>query len=130
MCEKMTKTCFTGPKNVRALKKRTKCSHKGENGSVLIIAGSKQFHGAEILAAKTASLFADLVFVLTEKENLVIAKKATPLIIASELNKKNLEKFLKKADSVLIGPGLSVNTKNKRLINYAVKKYQGKKRYL
>ncbi|MCX6802245.1 MAG: NAD(P)H-hydrate dehydratase [Candidatus Diapherotrites archaeon] len=121
------KATFTGKENIRALAKRNPCSHKGENGSVLIIAGSKKYHGAEIFAAKAASLFADLVFVLTEKENLPHAKNATPLIIADEFSKKSLLEFGKKADSILIGPGLSENKKNKQLINFALKKFSGKK---
>ena len=118
---------FTSAKDVKSLARRKTRSHKGDNGSVLVIAGSKQFHGAEILAARAASLFADLVFVLTEKENVPFAKNATPLIIVSELNKKSLNEFAEKSDSILIGPGLSVNARNKRLINDAVKEHKGKK---
>jgi NAD(P)H-hydrate epimerase len=121
------KAAFTGKKNIRALAKRNPRSHKGENGSVLVIAGSKKYHGAEIFAAKAASLFADLVFVLTEKENLSYAKHATPLIIADVFSKKTLLDFGKKADCLLIGPGLSENKQNKQLINFALKKFPDKK---
>ncbi|MFH1234681.1 MAG: NAD(P)H-hydrate dehydratase, partial [Candidatus Diapherotrites archaeon] len=109
------------------LAKRKQSSHKGENGSVLVIAGSRKYHGAEILAAKAASLFSDLVFVLTEKENIPFAKNSTPLIIVGEFRKKSLFEFGKKADSILIGPGLSETKPNKSLINFALKKFKGKK---
>jgi len=118
---------LTSAGDVKSLRERKQGSHKGDNGTVLVIAGSKQYHGAEILAAKAASLFADLVFVLTEKENVPYAKSATPLIIVSEFTKKNLEEFAEKSDSILIGPGLSANKKNKYLINLAVKEFPKKK---
>lgn len=118
---------FTGPGNVKFLKKRKKESHKGENGRVLVVGGSKKYHGAEIFAAKAASLFSDLVFVLTEKENIPIAKKATPNIIVSEFSKQNLSESVKKAESVLIGPGLSESEQNSELINHALKKFPEKR---
>lgn len=118
---------FTGPGNVKFLEKRRKDSHKGENGGILVIAGSKKYHGAGIFAARAASLFADLVFVLTEKENIPFVKKATPSIIVSELNKKNLTEFIERTDSILVGPGLSESKRNRELINYALKKFSEKK---
>jgi len=115
------------PAVVKSLAPRKLDSHKGENGSVLIIAGSRKYHGAEILAARAASLFADLVFVLTERENIPFAKNATPLIIVSEFDKKNLCKLAKRVDSILVGPGLSESKENKNLVNYALQKFKGKK---
>jgi len=112
---------------VKSLAPRKPDSHKGENGSVLIIAGSKKYHGAEIFAARAASLFADLVFVMTERENIPFAKNATPLIIVSEFNKRNLNRLAERVDSILLGPGLSQTEKNRQLINYALKKFRGKK---
>jgi len=121
------KAIKTTKKLVCSLAKRKFNSKKGDNGSVLIIAGSKQFHGAEILAAKAASFFSDLVFVLTEKENISIAKKATPVIIVSELSKSNIKKFITQSDAILIGPGLSINSKNKKSINSTIKNFPNKK---
>jgi len=118
---------FAGPGNVKFLSTRSAYSHKGENGNVLVIAGSKKFHGASIFAAKAASLFADLVFVLTEKENIPFVKRAGPEFIVSEFTKKNAFELMKKADSVLIGPGLSVSKKNRALVNSLLKKFPKKK---
>ncbi|MEM4707049.1 MAG: hypothetical protein QXL47_00375 [Candidatus Anstonellales archaeon] len=39
-----------------------KNSHKGENGKLLIIAGSKQYHGSAVLAIQAAKRFVDLVY--------------------------------------------------------------------
>jgi len=111
---------------IRKLFKPKKESHKGENGIITIIAGSKQWHGASILAALAASYFVDLIYFLTEKENIPFVKKKSPLFIVSEFNKKNF-KWLKKSDSILIGPGLSLNKKNKKLIAFILKKFKDKK---
>ncbi|MCD6247824.1 MAG: NAD(P)H-hydrate dehydratase [Candidatus Diapherotrites archaeon] len=118
---------FTGPGNVKFLKKRNPESHKGENGVVLIVAGSNQYHGASIFAGKAASLFTDLIYFLTEKENIAYVKKASPEFIVSEISLKNFEKLAQKADSILIGPGLSISAKNKRILSYALKNFSEKK---
>ena len=83
--------------------------------------GSKQYHGAAVFAAKTASLFVDLIYVLSEKENLPILKKASLEFIVSELTLKNARKFAEKADSILIAPGLDANNEDKKIINYLLK---------
>ncbi len=118
---------FTGPGNVKFLNKRNNNSHKGENGQVLIIGGSKKYHGAIIFASKAASLFADLVNVLTVKENVSIVKKASASLIVTELNLKNVLKQAKKANSVLIGPGLEENALSKKIINFLLKNFSEKK---
>lgn len=118
---------FTGPGNVKFLQKRNPKSHKGENGIVLIVAGSKQYHGASIYAGKAASLFADLVYFLTEKENIPYIKKASPEFIVSEISLKNFEKLAHKSDAILIGPGLSTTQRNKRVLAYALRNFIDKK---
>jgi ADP-dependent NAD(P)H-hydrate dehydratase / NAD(P)H-hydrate epimerase len=42
---------FTGPGDLLRLKKRKKDSHKGQNGNILVIGGSKDYSGAPALAA-------------------------------------------------------------------------------
>ncbi len=118
---------FAGPGNVKFLRERKAKSHKGENGSILVIAGSRKFHGAAVFAAKAASLFSDLVYVLTEKENIPALKKAGAEFIVSELNKKNAREFAQKADAVLVGPGLAVNKKNRALLGWLLKEFPRKK---
>lgn len=118
---------FTGPGNVKFLNLRRRESHKGENGIVLIIAGSKQYHGAAIFSGRAASLFADLVFFLTEKENIQYVKNASPEFIVSELSKKNVEKFGALAEAILIGPGLLRSEKNKKMLEFIMKRFRNKK---
>lgn len=45
---------FTGPGDLLRLKNREKTSHKGQNGRVLIIGGSKDYSGAPAIAAISA----------------------------------------------------------------------------
>jgi len=118
---------FAGPGNVKFLKARKPQSHKGQNGIALIIAGSKQYHGASIFAGKACSLFADLIFFLTEKENIPYVKKASPEFIVSELTLKNLKEFAVKANAILIGPGLSVSLRNARMLKFALKQFKDKR---
>ena len=74
-----------GPGHVKFLKRRDEKSHKGENGTVLIIAGSKQYHGAAIFAGLAASKIVDLIYFATPKENLSYVKKASPEFIVNEI---------------------------------------------
>ncbi|MDD5162630.1 MAG: NAD(P)H-hydrate dehydratase [Candidatus ainarchaeum sp.] len=121
-CSKITKSIF------KKLKKRSPKSHKCQNGLVLIIAGSKQYQGSLVFSAKTASRLADLIFACTAKENIPIIKKISPELIVHPM--KDSLKLAEKADSILIGPGLEKNQKNKLLIKKILKKFWNKKTIL
>jgi hydroxyethylthiazole kinase-like uncharacterized protein yjeF len=81
-------------------------SHKRDNGSLLIIAGSKQYHGALLYAVQAASRIVDLIHVLTTKENQNLIKKlkgqTAEFIPQFKFDIKNI-------DAVLVGPGLGVS---------------------
>ena len=79
-------------------------SHKGENGKVLIIAGSKLFHAAAIWPAEIASKIADMVFFSSVDENnaLVKGKFRNGIVVPRE----KLSDYIDEADAILIGPGL------------------------
>ena len=90
-------------------------SHKGQNGVVLIIGGSKTYHGAPILAALGAARFCDLVyFSSTSENNLLLGKmkSATPNIIC--VSGKAAEKAFAHASCILIGNGMDVDAKTRR----------------
>jgi hydroxyethylthiazole kinase-like uncharacterized protein yjeF len=94
-----------------------KDSHKGENGKLLIIAGSRQYHGAAMLAALGARRFCDLVFHYPADKDpgLRFAMKTIPeVIVVNDL------KMLGKMDCVLFGNGIG-NAK------FDLKKLRGKK---
>ncbi len=110
-----------GPCDVRSLRARKKGSHKGENGRLLILAGSKDYHGSLILSVLAAMRFVDLVYAHSTDENLrLIArlKQATPNVIV--VRKEKLGEFEKKADAYLIGPGWEESPGNRRLLMRAI----------
>lgn len=90
------------------LPERPPDSNKGTFGSVLIIAGSKNFPGAAALACLScARSGAGLVTLATVSE---VYKVVVPKIpFATFLNFSEIDSNLEKYDAVLIGPGLGIN---------------------
>ncbi|RME52569.1 NAD(P)H-hydrate dehydratase [Candidatus Woesearchaeota archaeon] len=99
--------------------KRNPRSHKGDNGTVLVIGGSDTYTGAPILAA-TAALRAgaDKVILAAPRSVAIAANTYTPDLITIKLpgNKLStthlplLKKAAQEADIVLIGNGAGSNT--------------------
>lgn len=106
-----------------------KKSHKGDNGIITIIAGSKQYHGSALLAIKIAAKIVDLVYFYSTAENQDLVKKlkSGSCEFINITKKASLQTSLKKSDAILIGPGLEINKKNKNLINKLLKKFKNKK---
>jgi hydroxyethylthiazole kinase-like uncharacterized protein yjeF len=105
-----------------------KNSRKGKNGILLIIGGSKKYHGAPWYAIEIASKIVDLIYYYTVPENINLMqeiKTKSPAFIT--VGKKELAETIKKSDAVLIGPGWGVTRKNKKLINSLLKKNIGKR---
>lgn len=115
---------------IRQLYSPPESSHKGQNGVLTVIGGSKKYHGAPLLAIKAASRFVDLLYFYSpEKENggllhYLKAHKCTFIAIDG----KELDKTIEKSDCVLIGNGLEINKVNERLVNSILNKYNKKKR--
>jgi NAD(P)H-hydrate epimerase len=88
---------------VKSLKIPGKKSRKGDNGRLLIIGGSKKYHGAPILAILGARRFCDLVYFLPgqKDQRLINAAKTIPEVIVID----KLEEA-KDIDCVLFGCGL------------------------
>ncbi|MBI2593217.1 NAD(P)H-hydrate dehydratase, partial [Candidatus Daviesbacteria bacterium] len=91
-------------------------ANKGTFGSVLIIAGSKNFPGAAILSVLAcARVGAGLVSLATSEK---VYKVIVPKIpFATFLDFSEIEKNLGKYDCVLIGPGLG-GSHESRIMNY------------
>lgn len=106
-----------------------KNSHKGDNGVITIIAGSKQYHGSALLAIKIASKIVDLVYFYSTKENQALLQrlKSGSCEFINITKKASLQTSLEKSNAILIGPGMEINIKNKNLINKLLKKYKNKK---
>lgn len=81
-----------------------KDSHKGENGKLLIIGGSRQYHGAPMFSILAARRFVDLVYFYPgEKDpHLISAVKTIPeAMVVYDLE------LIEKMDCVLFGIGLA-----------------------
>ncbi len=91
-------------------------SHKGQNGRVLIVGGSIEYHGAPMLAALGAlNSGSDLVYLFVPECNFDVCRSMCPDFIVRKfkgdfLNVEAVTEIVKfgkkKADSVVIGPGL------------------------
>lgn len=89
---------------INSLYTPSKYSHKGENGKLLVIGGSKDYHGAPMFSILAARRFVDLIYFYPPAKDpkLIRAVKTIPEPIVVY----NLEK-IKKVDCVLFGIGLS-----------------------
>ena len=111
--------------------KRSDKSHKGNNGKILIVGGSKDYHGAPAIAGMAAiGAGADLVYVACpESASSAIKSNCPDLIVKSLdgdiLSLKHLDEILKFAgdmDAVLIGPGAGIDEDTAKLFNVLVAK--------
>ena len=103
-------------------------SHKGENGRMLVIAGSEKFHGALILAVQAASRVVDVIYIYSTEENCELIKKMKSQIASFiTVMDGELWETAKKADAILIGPGLAEVQENVDLTRDMLKKYPKKK---
>jgi NAD(P)H-hydrate epimerase len=103
-------------------------SHKGQNGRLLIIAGSKTYHGASILPLKVASRIVDLVYYSSVLENNEIVRKMkSELLDFIVVPRERLDEFIKKIDCIMIGPGMEETKETGKLTENLLKKYPHKK---
>ena len=113
------------------LKNRDSSSHKGNNGRLLVIGGSKDYSGAPAIAGMAAiGAGADLVYVASPQNAAEAIKSTSPdLIVKSlegdKLSLKHSDEILSlvdNVDSVLIGPGAGIDEDTSKLFNILVTK--------
>lgn len=109
-------------KDIKSLPERSQDSHKGTFGKVLVIAGSKECQGAAVLCAKSAlKSGSGMVKVLTHQNNRNVLACALPEALIATYDEcidvTFCEELLEWADSVVIGPGIGVDTLSKELMN-------------
>ncbi len=89
-----------------------KSSHKGQNGRLLIIGGSKLFHAASLWSLKVASRIVDLVhYSSVEENNAIVQKLKEEFRDGIVVPRRDLELYIEEDDCILIGPGM-VRTEN------------------
>jgi len=113
-------------------------SHKGDNGSLLIIGGGP-YVGAPALSGMAAlRTGADLVFIATPKNCWQAVASYSPNLIVKSLNSDFLnqkdidiiKELIYRSDAVLIGPGLGTKKETKEAIIEIIEYVIGKKKPL
>ena len=110
-------------------------SHKGQNGKLLIIGGSKLFHAASLWSLEVASRIVDMVFYSSiEENNNLVNKLKEEFRNGIIVPRSKIENYIKEADCILIGPGLpreegveAGDDDTRELTERLLKKYPDKK---
>jgi len=116
------------PAILQNLYKPLSTSHKGQNGRLLVIAGSHRYHGSLLLAIKVVSRIVDLVYVLVDDFNRKLIddlKKESSVFIP--VAKNDLGECVERVDALLIGPGLDGDRNITKILKKILKKYYDKK---
>ncbi|CAM1667743.1 NAD(P)H-hydrate dehydratase [Streptococcus mitis] len=97
---------------------RSRTSHKGDYGRLLLLGGTYPYGGAIIMAAlATVKSGAGLVTVGTDRENIPALHSHLPEAMAFSLQDQQLLKEqLEKAEIILLGPGLGDNAFGEDLV--------------
>ena len=105
-------------------------SHKGENGRILVIGGSKLFHAASFWAAAAASKIVDMVhFSSPEMENNELMRRRAKekfwegIVVPWE----EVEHYINEDDAILIGPGMERGENTKRIVDELLTRFPNKK---
>ncbi len=118
---------LVGPGDAKFALRKKKGKHKGQNGKLLIIGGSKDYFGAPYLASKAASYIVDLVYLAMPEYS--TGRMGDPDIILRPVEGENftpehlngLLELASKANAVVIGPGMGLNEKTKAFVLEFVK---------
>ena len=112
-------------------KNRDSSSHKGNNGRLLIVGGSKDYSGAPAIAGMAAiGAGADLVYVASPGNAAEAIKSTSPDLIVKSLDGNKLSlghaqeiiELSQNVDAVLIGPGSGIDEETSKLFNVLVTK--------
>ncbi len=94
-------------KTLSKIYKPSLTSHKGQNGKLMIIGGSKLFHAASLWSLKVASRIVDMVFYSSVPENnRIIQKEKEEFRDGIIIPRGKIDNYINEADCILIGPGL------------------------
>lgn len=123
------------PQDLKKLYVPLSGSTKGENGKLMIIAGSVLFHAASLWPLEVASKIVDMVYFSSViANNEIVQKDKESFRNGIVVMRKNLEKYVAEADCILIGPGLPRDSglengdeNTKQLTEGLVSKYPKKK---
>lgn len=120
---------FLGKGDLLRLKKREIASHKGNNGTVLVVGGSNDYSGAPTLAGLSAfKSGVDLVYVACPESVAPTIRSYSPDLIVNTLSHDfivddDVDKIIElsnKADSVVIGCGMGRDNETALAVNEIV----------
>ena len=129
---------YIGPGQVKALQVRSDAvkkirlnqgQHKGQNGVLTVIGGSRKYHGAPLYAIEAAAPFVDLIYFFSprmQNRQLLRMKSRSNAFITLD-RQNDLEKAVEKSDCILVGNGLEKNPANKKLVNALLRKFPNKR---
>lgn len=117
---------YVGPGDLLRLPKRYEKSHKGQNGRVLVIGGSKDYSGAPALAALAAlAVGVDISMVACPEivssqirsysPDLIVKSLPSDVILPSDVD--YILKLTERADTVVIGCGIGIEKGTKLAVN-------------
>ncbi len=120
---------YAGPGDLLRLHKRDQNSHKGQNGRVMVIGGSKDYSGAPALAALAAlGAGADISIVTCPKivasnirsfsPDLMVKSLPYDVILPSDVD--NILKLAENVDSVVMGCGIGTEDGTKVAVNQII----------
>ena len=118
------------PEIIKRLYQPAADSHKGQNGRLLVIGGSKLFHTSIFWAAEVASKMVDLVHFTSpanENNELVRQKIKSGFWEGIVVDWGQVDDYIREDDSVLIGPGMERGKMTRQIINDLLTKYPDKR---
>ena len=102
-------------------------SHKGQNGRLLIIGGSKLFHAASLWSLTVASRIVDLVhYCSVEENNKIVHELKKEFRNGIVVSRTDVDEYIAEDDVILIGPGMTRDEETKTLTDRLLKKYPAK----
>ena len=117
-----------GLAEIKALYQVPVKSHKGQNGKLTIIGGSRLFHGASLWALKVASRIVDMVYYSSIPENNKLTESLKSKIYDFiAVPREEIRDYLEESDAVLIGPGLMREKETKTLTEKLIKEFSQKR---
>ena len=105
-------------------------SHKGQNGKLLVIGGSKLLHTSIFWAADIASRIVDIVHFSSpanENNQVVRTKIKQNFWTGIVVDWTDVEAYIQEDDAILIGPGMTRTDETALIVDFLLKKYPTKK---
>lgn len=113
---------------LKQLRVANPASHKGQNGRILVLAGSKKYHGSLLLSMQAAARIVDMVYVHSVEQNLnLIQQLRSEMATFIAIGKSELSQTLELVDCIIVGPGLEESEETVELTRFLLTTYRHKR---